>query len=116
MIGEQDETMTFGTFMMVVRSDINSYLQWFFQSKLFKEQISHGENTAINQITRYMLDEVRLPVPSSEDQERISKKLREIDMYVRKVIDIQNQKLEGLLKLKSAILAQELQPPQSEAA
>ena len=114
LIGIQEEPMTFGTFMMVVRSEFNNYLQWFFQSNFFKEQISQGQNTAINQITRYMLDEVNLPVPDISIQNKISKQLSEIDNNVRQVNKLQTQKISELLKLKAAILKQELQP--SEAA
>jgi type I restriction enzyme, S subunit len=114
LIGIQEEPMTFGTFMMVVRSEFNHYLQWFFQSNFFKEQISQGQNTAINQITRYMLDEVKLPIPDISIQNKISKQLSEIDNNVREVNKLQTQKISELLKLKAAILKQELQP--SEAA
>lgn len=114
LIGIQEEPMTFGTFMMIVRSEFNHYLQWFFQSNFFKEQISQGQNTAINQITRYMLDEVKLPVPDISIQNKISKQLNEIDNNVRQVNKLQTQKINELLKLKAAILQKELQP--SEAA
>jgi len=114
LIGIQEEPMTFGTFMMVVRSEFNHYLQWFFQSNFFKEQISQGQNTTINQITRYMLDEVKLPIPDISIQNKISKQLSEIDSNVRQVNKLQTQKISELLKLKAAILSQELQP--SEAA
>ena len=80
----------------------------------FKEQISQGQNTAINQITRYMLDEVKLPIPDISIQNKISKQLSEIDNNVREVNKLQTQKISELLKLKAAILKQELQP--SEAA
>ena len=110
LIGIQEEPMTFGTFMMIVRSEFNYYLQWFFQSDFFKEQISQGQNTAINQITRYMLDEVKLPLPDISIQNKISKQLSEIDKNVRQVNKLQTQKIYELLKLKQAILKQELQP------
>ena len=46
------------------------------KSSLFKEQISQGENTMINQITRYMLDEVELPIPL-EKERKVGKIQRE---------------------------------------
>ena len=113
VVGEQCEPMTFGTFMMIVRGENNNYLQWFFKSKLFKEQIAQGENTAINQITRYMLDDVVLPVPDTPTQVVISNKLEAIDKHVRRLELIYQNKINELNSLKSAILLQELQ---SEAA
>jgi len=113
LVGEQDEPMTFGTFMMIVRGENNNYLQWFFKSKLFKEQIAQGENTAINQITRYMLDDVMLPFPNTNIQAAIAKNLEAIDAEVRRLQVIYQNKIKELHSLKSAILAKELQ---SEAA
>lgn len=65
------EEMTFGTFMMIIRSEFNPYLSWFFKSDEFRSQLTGGENPMINQITRYMLDEVDVPVPPIEEQRRI---------------------------------------------
>ena len=65
------EPMTFGTFMMIIRSEFSPYLLWFFKTDEFKKQISGGENTMINQVTRYMLDEIKIPLPPLTEQQRI---------------------------------------------
>lgn len=70
-IQKLSEQMTFGTFMMIIRSQYNQYLSWFFISDLFRKQINSGENTMINQITKYMLDDVFVPFPSFPEQQRI---------------------------------------------
>ena len=108
MIGEQLEPMTFGTFMMIVRSDLNFYLKWFFKSQFFKEQIAIGENTMINQITRYMLDEVRLPIVSYENQIIISKKLSKIVEFVNLINEIENKKIKNYITLKKSVLTKEI--------
>lgn len=71
VIGVLPEEMTFGTFMTVIRGKSNAYLAWFFKSDAFREQIGVGENTMINQITKYMLDDIRVPFPSPAEQQRI---------------------------------------------
>ncbi|MBK7303143.1 MAG: restriction endonuclease subunit S [Saprospiraceae bacterium] len=48
-----EEPMTFGTFMMIIRSEYSQYLLWYFKTERFKKQISGGENTMINQVTRF---------------------------------------------------------------
>ena len=63
LISNLPEEMTFGTFMTVIRGKPNPYLAWFFKSDAFREQIGVGENTMINQITKYMLDAIRVPFP-----------------------------------------------------
>jgi type I restriction enzyme S subunit len=71
VIGDLSEEMTFGTFMTVIRSELNPYLSWFFRSEAFRDQIGVGENTMINQITKYMLDAISVPVPPLAEQQRI---------------------------------------------
>ena len=71
LIPEIKERMTYGTFMMVIRSVYNPYLFYYFKSENFRNQIKHGEANMINQITRYMLDDVYLYVPSLSEQQRI---------------------------------------------
>ncbi len=71
LIPEIKERMTYGTFMMVIRSVYNPYLFYYFKSENFRNQIKHGEANMINQITRYMLDDVYLYVPPLSEQQRI---------------------------------------------
>tara|TARA_B100001057_G_scaffold28203_1_gene25891 strand:+ start:1813 stop:2934 length:1122 start_codon:yes stop_codon:yes gene_type:complete len=106
IIGKYHEKMTFGTFMMIVRSEYNEYLKWFFISSLFKKQISRGENTMINQITRYMLDEVIVPFPADNEKKEISLNLNSIYESTSKLIDIYRKKLEHLDSLKTSFLNQ----------
>ena len=108
LIGEIKEPMTFGTFMMILRSEHNEYLQWFIKSKLFKKQILKGENTMINQITRYMLDDISLPFPDKKNYTKIAKELGELDGHIRMLNKILNIKIDNFKALKSSILQQEL--------
>ena len=108
LIGEIKEPMTFGTFMMILRSEHNEYLQWFIKSKLFKKQILKGESTMINQITRYMLDDISLPFPDKKNYTKIVKELDELDGHIRMLNKILNIKIDNFKALKSSILQQEL--------
>ena len=71
LIGQLPEEMTFGTFMTIIRSESNPFLAWFFRTDAFREQIGVGENTMINQVTKYMLDAIRVPLPPLPEQQRI---------------------------------------------
>ena len=63
LIPELNEPMSFGAFMMIIRSKYYPYLVTYFQDEDFRRQIKTGATTTINQITGRMLDEVVLPVP-----------------------------------------------------
>ena len=100
-----DEVMTFGTFMMIIRSQYNPYLSWFFKSNDFRKQISGGENTMINQITRYMLDDVVLSFPPIQAQQTIVQKLDALSAETKRLEAIYQRKIEDLEELKKSVLA-----------
>ena len=75
IIPDIKERMTYGTFMMIIRSDYNPFLFYYFNSDIFIKQIKHGEANMINQITRYMLDDVVVSLPPLSDQQRIVSRL-----------------------------------------
>jgi type I restriction enzyme S subunit len=103
-INNLNEVMTFGTFMMIIRSEYNPYLIWFFKSTSFKNQISSGENTMINQITRYMLDDISLSFPPVKIQNEIVSQLDSLSDKIKKLESIYKQKLNDLEELKKSIL------------
>jgi type I restriction enzyme S subunit len=98
------ERMTFGTFMMIIRSEYNPFLLWFFKTEGFKKQISQGEYNMINQITRYMLDDVIVLLPDINKQNEIVTNLNALNERVLKLAALYNNKIELLAELKSGIL------------
>ena len=73
------EKMCFGAFMMIIRSHYNPYLLTYFQMDAFRQQIRTGATTTINQITGRMLDDVRLPIPSTEEIETFASFVAQTD-------------------------------------
>ena len=67
LIKDIKEPMSFGAFMMIIRSQYYPYLMTFFQMPAFRAQITTGATTTINQITGRMLDNVKLPVPEKAE-------------------------------------------------
>lgn len=65
LIKNLQEPMTFGAFMMIIRSDYYAFLKTFFEMSVFRSQISTGTST-INQITGNMLKQVKIPVPDMD--------------------------------------------------
>ena len=63
LIKDIQEPMSFGAFMMIIRSHYFGYLMTYFQMDAFRKQIKTGATTTINQITGRMLDDVTIPLP-----------------------------------------------------
>ena len=95
IIKDLPENMTFGAFMTVIRTDKNSYLQYFFKSPYFKRQLKGSATTTINQITRNMLIDVEVPILYEEKSSKIVSILKKTES----IIKARKQQLEQLDEL-----------------
>ena len=90
LIKNLEEPMSFGAFMMIIRSEYYSYLMTYFQLPAFRAQITTGATTTINQITGRMLDVVKLPVPDLDTVSEFEKFVKQVDkskVAVQKALD-----------------------------
>ena len=78
-IRQLPEPMTYGAFMTVIRSEYMDYLFLFFQSDGFRQQISYGKSSTMNQITQKMLDQITLDLPSNTEIKKLSPLLEQAD-------------------------------------
>ena len=106
IIPEIKEKMTYGTFMMIIRSAYNPLLYHYFDTGLFRSQIKHGEANMINQITRYMLDEVKLNLPPVTEQQSIVATLDSLKSKVDRLQENYDKISQECDTLKQAILRQ----------
>ena len=79
---------TWGAFMMIVRSKLNdTYIFHYLNSQMFFSQVFKDTGTAtINQITKGILNECRLPLPPVEERKKISKMLSTFDAKIYNLI------------------------------
>lgn len=94
------EPMSFGAFMMIIRSDYYWYLMTYFQMASFREQIKAGTTTTINQITGRMLDSIMIPLPPVDVQNQFATFAEHVDQQKQTV----QQSLEKLELLKKALM------------
>ena len=84
------EPMSFGAFMMIIRSSYYPYLMTYFQLPAFRRQITTGATTTINQITGRMLDSIKLPIPDLDAIEKFATFVQQIDklrVVIQKSLD-----------------------------
>ena len=72
------EPMTFGAFMMIIRSKYYPYLKTYFEMPAFRNQVTTG-TTTINQITGGMLNQIELPVPNMDEVLRFERLVEQSD-------------------------------------
>ena len=90
LIKDIEEPMSFGAFMMIIRSQYYPYLMTYFQMPAFRAQITTGATTTINQITGRMLDNVKLPVPEKTELDNFISFIEKVDkskVVVQKALD-----------------------------
>ena len=79
LIENISEPMSFGAFMMIIRSNYYYYLMTYFQMPAFRIQITTGATTTINQITGNMLNEIKLPIPDMQTVEKFADFVKQVD-------------------------------------
>ena len=94
-----------------------NFLYAYLSSNCVRDYVLQNVNTLMQpNLSIGDLKRLEIPVPNKDEQQRIVARLRQADGYFALLKDLSNEKVEQLTSLKSAILSQELQPPQSEAA
>ena len=99
-IKDISEPMTYGAFMTVIRSEYSDFLYLYFQSNDFREQVSTGKSSTMNQITQNMLDKISLPLPDDETRNKLSIILHQADksgFELRKSIDAIDAVIKSLI-------------------
>lgn len=105
LIKDTEERMTYGTFMTVIRSEYNPILYYFFLSNSFRRQLESGENPMINQITKYMLNEVLVSVPTNKHEiNRITTTLDELNAKCKVLQDNYTKTIALCDDLKQSLL------------
>ena len=79
LIENISEPMSFGAFMMIIRSNYYYYLMTYFQMPAFRIQITTGATTTINQITGNMLNKIKLPIPDMQTVEKFADFVKQVD-------------------------------------
>ena len=95
---------TWGAFMMIVRSKLNdTYIFHYLNSQMFFSQVFKDTGTAtINQITKGLLNECKLPLPPEDERRKISKLLSSFDAKIQNA----ERYLATLMEIRKALLQQ----------
>ena len=78
LIGELKESVSFGAFMAVYKTDYYKYVLHYLRSNQFRNVFDDGNSTAINQLTQDMLKRALIPFPPISEQERIVDRISEL--------------------------------------
>lgn len=79
LIRNPKEEMAFGAFMSVIRTEYPYFLQGFFSSDYFKNQLTNVGTTSVNQITSKMLNNYNVIMPTKGQEEEFSVFCSQVD-------------------------------------
>lgn len=94
---------TWGAFMLVFRSTINPFLSWVLRSTLFTQQAGLFATSTINQLTVSTINNMRVPIPPSDEQARICDFL-ERETAQMDLMSVEAQRLIGLYRERRQVL------------
>ena len=97
------EPMSFGAFMMIIRSIYYPFLKTYFELPTFRNQISTSTST-INQITGKMLNDISIPVPDIAAIEQFRVFIEQTDKSKFEL----KKAIENISELMKTILQQDL--------
>ena len=106
-IDRQNEGVTFGAFMSIVRSELEKYLFYFFNSQVFKAQTGLFSTSTINQLTSSTLNNMFISFPrDKQEQNAIANYLDRKTAEIDELINDKKRLLEFYEEEKTAIINQ----------
>ena len=97
------EPLSFGAFMTVIRTQYPYFLQAYFCSDYFKQQLTGTKTASVNQITTKMLNDYSVIEPTKEEEKTFSEFVKQIDKS--KFVVYSKYFLCEFLTLKSSTIA-----------
>ncbi|HTF98592.1 MAG TPA: restriction endonuclease subunit S [Cellvibrio sp.] len=104
-IKDLPEPMSFGAFMAIFRSSLNSYIEIFLNSPVFRKNLDGTDTTTINQITQGNLIETLVSIPPLLEQHRIVAKVDELMAFCDQLEQTQSDNITAHAQLVEALLA-----------
>lgn len=85
----ENNNFSFGAFTAIIRSDLNNYLYWIFQTEMLKKSISSFiVSIGIGQISQDDIKNFKIPLPPLQEQKEIAafldSKVAQIDSVIEK--------------------------------
>ena len=99
LITKIQEPMSFGAFMTVIRCEYPYFLQAFFCSDYFKQQLTGTQTASVNQITTKMLYNYLVIKPQKDDENTFAEFVKQVDKS-KFIVQKQIEDLQELLDSK----------------
>ncbi|EAJ7111508.1 restriction endonuclease subunit S [Campylobacter upsaliensis] len=101
----ENNNFSFGAFTAIIRSDLNNYLYWIFQTEMLKKSISSFiVSIGIGQISQDDIKNFKIPLPPLQEQKQIANFLDEKCEKINSVIEKTKKQIELIKEYKNTLI------------
>lgn len=101
----ENNNFSFGAFTAIIRSDLNNYLYWIFQTEMLKKSISSFiVSIGIGQISQDDIKNFKIPLPPLQEQKQIANFLDEKCEKINSAIEKTKKQIELVKEYKNTFI------------
>lgn len=101
----ENNNFSFGAFTAIIRSDLNNYLYWIFQTEMLKKSISSFiVSIGIGQISQDDIKNFKIPLPPLHEQKEIAAFLDSKVAQIDSVIEKTKKQIELVKEYKNTLI------------
>ncbi|EOG9532037.1 restriction endonuclease subunit S [Campylobacter upsaliensis] len=101
----ENNNFSFGAFTAIIRSDLNNYLYWIFQTEMLKKSISSFiVSIGIGQISQDDIKNFKIPLPPLQEQKEIAAFLDSKVAQIDSVIEKTKRQIELVKEYKNTLI------------
>ncbi|EPE6971804.1 restriction endonuclease subunit S [Campylobacter upsaliensis] len=101
----ENNNFSFGAFTAIIRSDLNNYLYWIFQTEMLKKSISSFiVSIGIGQISQDDIKNFKIPLPPLQEQKQIANFLDEKCEKINSAIEKTKKQIELVKEYKNTLI------------
>ncbi|MCR2039982.1 restriction endonuclease subunit S, partial [Campylobacter helveticus] len=101
----ENNNFSFGAFTAIIRSDLNNYLYWIFQTEMLKKSISSFiVSIGIGQISQDDIKNFKIPLPPLQEQKEIAEFLDKKCEKINSAIEKTKRQIELIKEYKNTLI------------
>ncbi|HEC1278819.1 TPA: restriction endonuclease subunit S [Campylobacter upsaliensis] len=101
----ENNNFSFGAFTAIIRSDLNNYLYWIFQTEMLKKSISSFiVSIGIGQISQDDIKNFKIPLPPLQEQKEIAEFLDKKCEKINSAIEKTKKQIELIKEYKNTLI------------
>lgn len=101
----ENNNFSFGAFTAIIRSDLNNYLYWIFQTEMLKKSISSFiVSIGIGQISQDDIKNFKIPLPPLQEQKQIANFLDKKCEKINSAIEKTKKQIELVKEYKNTLI------------